>query len=139
MRFATLVALLAVALVCLPACSSSGEVSRGTNAGGAAMTILDAPFGAGMAASTAFLATRPKDMTPAPGDGGFDYWEMRSASFSRQWDRIHDNIMYNLFSTNTRYAPYDTWGDSYLRDTTTILQTIDHHLFGFNWNDPYLN
>lgn len=137
MRFATFVVLLALGLVSLPACTSS-NVSSDDNVGGMATTVLDAPFGATMALATTG-ASRSKDYSPAPGDGGFAYWGYRANSFSRSWTRITDNVMYNLFNTNCAFPPYDSWCDSFQGDMTNMMKTIDVHLFNFDWDDPYVN
>ena len=141
MRLTTSVVLLALAMVSLSACSSTDtDPDSDTNIAGGTLTILDAPFAIGHAAVLSTTSTWSYDFSPAPHDGDFiGYWSNRSHSFSRHMTNICDNIMYNLFNTNRRFPPYDRFSDSYRKDLTQILKTVDTHLFRYDWDDPYVN
>ena len=78
--------------------------------------------------------------TPVPGDG------TRNEYLLARWNHQARNIKhagytlkYWLLGTNSDLPPYDNFfPDQASRDKTTVLQTIDTFLFGFDWDDPYL-
>ncbi|MAB89399.1 MAG: hypothetical protein CMJ90_08075 [Planctomycetes bacterium] len=78
--------------------------------------------------------------SPVPGDGTRNGYLM--ARWNHQWRNFKhsgNTLKYWLFSTNSNLPPYDNFfPDQTSRDKTTILQTIDTFLFGFDWDDPYL-
>ncbi len=140
MRLTTTVVVLALTFCLLPACSSTDtDPDSDTNLAGAAYTILDAPFAVPSALGAEFSSVS-YNYSPAPhGGDGWAYWGSRSHSFSRHMTNICDNIMYNFFNTNTRFAPYDNWGDSFQKDMTQLLKTLDTNLYRYDWDNAYIN
>ena len=81
------------------------------------------------------------DYTPVPGDGNMGkYWAIRA---NHHWSHIRHaghTLKYILLNTNSNLPPYDNFfPDQLSRDKTTIHKTFDTFLFGFDWDDPYIN
>ncbi len=140
MRLTTSVVVMALVFAVLPACSSTDtNPDSDTNLAGAGYTVLDAPLAVPNVMMASF-STVSKDYSPGPhGDDGWEYWGSRSHSFSRHMTNICDNIMYNFFGVNQRYAPYDNLGDTLQKDMTNLLKTLDSHLYRYDWDNPYIN
>jgi len=85
-------------------------------------------------------ATTTASHTPVPGDG--TRWSYLNARWGQQFRNIKHagySLKYMLLSTNSDLPPYDNYfSDQMSRDKTTILQTIDTFIFGFDWDDPYI-
>ena len=81
------------------------------------------------------------DHTPVPHGGDFHkYWSSRIESHRAHFTHIGNMFRHYLFGTNYDQPPYDIWfPDVMQRDKTTIHKTIDHWLFLYDWDDPYIN
>jgi hypothetical protein len=79
--------------------------------------------------------------TPVPGGGdGGRYWRARVVSNFRNFQTSWYTIKYAFLNTNSSLMPYDSYyPDELEREKTTIHYTIDYHLFGFDWDDPYVS
>jgi hypothetical protein len=78
------------------------------------------------------------DMTPAPGIG-FDYWGHNVNSIFYNTRHAGYQLMNSFLNTNADLPPYDTFETQYRRDHTTIHQTFDYFLMGYDWDNPYVN
>jgi hypothetical protein len=81
------------------------------------------------------------DHTPVAGNNSMTaYWTKRMNSHVSHMRHAGYTLKYLLLNTNSDLPPYDDFfPDQLSRDKTTIHKTLDKFLFGFNWNDPYIN
>lgn len=81
------------------------------------------------------------DHTPVPGNNNMGaYWSRRINSHVKHARHAGYTLKYLFLNTNSDFPPYDNFfPDQLSRDKTTIHQTLDRFLFGFDWNDPYIN
>ncbi|HMS17795.1 MAG TPA: hypothetical protein PKA37_13220 [Planctomycetota bacterium] len=81
------------------------------------------------------------DHTPVPGNNNMRaYWSKRMNSHVSNVRHAGYTLKYLLLNTNSDLPPYDDFfPDQMSRDKTTIHKTLDTFLFGFDWNDPYIN
>ena len=80
------------------------------------------------------------DHTPVPGNGNMEaYWMKRINSHVKHMRRAGYTLKYLLLNTNSNLPPYDNmYPDQMSRSKTNIHKTFDTFLFGFDWDDPYL-
>ena len=58
-----------------------------------------------------------------------------------QWNKsVHsaNTLHWMFFNTTAEDVPYETYfGDQLPRSMNTISKTFDHHLFSYDWDDPF--
>jgi len=81
------------------------------------------------------------DFTPVPGNNNFGaYWATRANHHITNLQHAGYTLKYVFLNTNSNLPPYDNFfPDQMSRDKTTIHKTFDTFLFGFDWDDPYIN
>lgn len=80
-------------------------------------------------------SSMPADHRPAPNDYGAHFAGVQS----RQLGNAANTLQYMLFSVNSDYPPYDTWGDQLGRNWSTSLKTFDRTIMNTDWDDPYID
>lgn len=79
------------------------------------------------------------DGRPSPGNN--DYGEHLGGWATTQWNKsVHSaHTLHWLFlNTNSEDVPYETYfGDQLPRSMNTMGKTFDHHLFNYDWDDPF--
>jgi hypothetical protein len=85
--------------------------------------------------------TAAADHTPVPGHGRYgEYWASRANAYFRTIGHAGYTLKYLLLNANSDLPPYDSWyPDAMERGKTTIHKTFDTFLFGYDWDDPYIN
>ena len=79
--------------------------------------------------------------TPVPGQGPHsDYVSSHLASWGQSMSHAGYTLHYNLLNTNSNIPPYEAWIPGTVeREATTIGMTLDHFLFGYDWENPYID